>query len=722
MSKSISKKIIAIILIFALIFTTIYFYTNRHQTEAAPKKTVEVVPVSNINVADWVGEYDNSSGEIVSLSKEFIPFDKNKELDEILVEEGDTVKKGDVLFRYNMEKQEVEALLNQLTAQSLKIDFDIESKTLAKMKGVGYESTLDYDSLLKPMVINSFLVLLSAESDILIEDEMPSEENNTGDVFEENPVNSEPPVEDNWNEIPEEQPEIIDENNEEIIDPNQIDDGMIEENNPEENIEEDAIQEETIDDTILETELIVEDEHEYTINTDEAIKYITEFMTRLNQVSEKAKDGIEYILKSDLEEALKIYHEKLCEKNEVETTNSLYETEPFTYYNLHPDIMYLLDEDQYMALTNGYQRALIYQLSYYIYEFTGMKTPNDESMAIEKINNMTDEEIKASYNLLKDTLAIINYMDNSLFEEETYKDYLVSYENVLKVWIDRYNFNSIIETPETELQSETEMEPMTGFELPDSDFDYDSGLGDYDVAQTYTKEEIDSQEYKVKDIGLKIKEAEIKINQDNRVLEHKEETASIDGIIKSIGNDDSSEKGITIEGDNVRYIKGALSESTLSYVHVGDSISAYSYDTGERFTATITEINDYPSEQESYYSFGDSSDESSYGFMARIDDENDNLREGGFVDITFEKEKSDIYLEDYMIRYEDSGRSYVMIDDGNGTLKKQYVKTGSSESGYGTEILAGLSEFDYIAFPYGANAVEGTATEVVDALEEMNDM
>jgi len=68
-----------------------------------------------------------------------------------------------------------------------------------------------------------------------------------------------------------------------------------------------------------------------------------------------------------------------------------------------------------------------------------------------------------------------------------------------------------------------------------------------------------------------------------------------------------------------------------------------------------------------------------------------------------------IYLESSYIR-EENGKSYVMKDS-NGKLVKQYVTTGQIVSGgYAIEIKAGLTEEDYIAFPYGKTAQEGVKT------------
>ena len=75
-----------------------------------------------------------------------------------------------------------------------------------------------------------------------------------------------------------------------------------------------------------------------------------------------------------------------------------------------------------------------------------------------------------------------------------------------------------------------------------------------------------------------------------------------------------------------------------------------------------------------------------------------------------------ITLENYFIRTENDGRSYVYIQGEDGRLKKQYVELGQEFYAMVVEIRSGLDESDLIAFPYGDDVMEGAATKEVDAL------
>ena len=65
-----------------------------------------------------------------------------------------------------------------------------------------------------------------------------------------------------------------------------------------------------------------------------------------------------------------------------------------------------------------------------------------------------------------------------------------------------------------------------------------------------------------------------------------------------------------------------------------------------------------------------------------------------------------VYLENAFIRKE-NGESYVLVRNDEGVLEKRIVELGDTSGGYMSQILSGISETDWIAFPYGKEAVEG---------------
>ena len=142
---------------------------------------------------------------------------------------------------------------------------------------------------------------------------------------------------------------------------------------------------------------------------------------------------------------------------------------------------------------------------------------------------------------------------------------------------------------------------------------------------------------------------------------------------------------------------------------VGDSLSAYTYESGNNVMATITEIGDTPAD---YYSYGmENPNNSYYPITAAVEDQEVELTVGEWCDVTLMSssdgaESQAIYLPLMYVRSDDGG-SYVMLADENNRLKKQYVRTGKTLWGSSIEIKSGVSLEDRVAFPYGKSVREG---------------
>jgi hypothetical protein len=187
--------------------------------------------------------------------------------------------------------------------------------------------------------------------------------------------------------------------------------------------------------------------------------------------------------------------------------------------------------------------------------------------------------------------------------------------------------------------------------------------------------------------------------------------------VKSVGDPDNlptdGSAFLVVSGDDSLYVRGTISELLLDEISVGMTVTANSWETGQTFEATITEIGDYPVSDSSW---GDGNPNVSYYYyIARIDDSS-SLKNGEYVDLTIDTNTSDsggIYISKAYVRTED-GKSYCMVADENDKLKKQYVTTGKTIYGSAIEIKSGLSEDMRIAFPYGSSAVEGASVKDSD--------
>ncbi len=162
-------------------------------------------------------------------------------------------------------------------------------------------------------------------------------------------------------------------------------------------------------------------------------------------------------------------------------------------------------------------------------------------------------------------------------------------------------------------------------------------------------------------------------------------------------------KGLTIQG--------GISERSLNRIKPGDTIRV-SADEGGSLTAKIDDISPYPDTSGTFYANDSSS--SIYPFTAVITDENAELNEGDWVQITLgnaaEEEDDDgrLYVSKAFIREDDEGK-YVLKRGENKRLVRQSIEVGKS-TGNCYEVLSGITKEDWIAFPYGKNVTEGAKT------------
>lgn len=239
----------------------------------------------------------------------------------------------------------------------------------------------------------------------------------------------------------------------------------------------------------------------------------------------------------------------------------------------------------------------------------------------------------------------------------------------------------------------------------------------------YTAEElakaISDKEQELVNLDLEKRKAQLALKQLQEQSADGMVYAQVNGTVKKLGDlENPASDGsafMVISGSDGLYVKGSISEMMLGQVQEGQMVSGYTWESGISFEATITEINDYPEENADAY--GGNPNVSYYGYTAFIDN-TDGLINGEYAELTIQTDGQDsmggIYLEKAYVRQED-GKSYVYKEDENGRLTKQYVETGKTVYGSAIEIRSGITEEDYIAFPYGKTAKEGVRTNRTDS-------
>ena len=197
--------------------------------------------------------------------------------------------------------------------------------------------------------------------------------------------------------------------------------------------------------------------------------------------------------------------------------------------------------------------------------------------------------------------------------------------------------------------------------------------------------------------------------------------SKIDGVVKTIRSPDQAREeqlpAVLISGGGGYYVTGAMSETELETLHVGDTVTVMSWQTYSQTEAEIVSISEYPVEENgSYYHWSQGNNNASlYPFTVYLD-EDTPVREGEYVNITynpFGSGASGMYLENMFILREGGG-SFVYVRDANGRLEKRAVSTGRSLWGSYTQINGGLTGEEYIAFPYGSRIRAGARTEISD--------
>ena len=220
------------------------------------------------------------------------------------------------------------------------------------------------------------------------------------------------------------------------------------------------------------------------------------------------------------------------------------------------------------------------------------------------------------------------------------------------------------------------------------------------------------------EMQLDLRELNLNYEKDKLIGKTGEVKAEIDGSVIQLEDPSSLTVGetlLTVKGNETYTLTMYISEMRLSTMQPGLQVNAFSYESGNSFTATVDEIGMTP--LEGSYGWGENPNNSFFPVYAKVDDPNIQMSIGEYCEITLpqtnETGVAGFFVPRFVIRKDDSG-SYVMKTDENGLLTKQYVKTGRILWGEQIEILAGLSQQDYVAFPYGKTVREGAATKQVD--------
>ncbi len=775
------NAIIGTVLAAAVAASAIY---GAYRYSIAHRSPIEVMPVSTANLASWFYddedmEEDALDGTVFSKDMQTVELNNEYELTNVYVQEGDTVKVGDPLMEYDMTLVELKLEMEEITKQSLEITLSKQQKQLEKIKANPNSASVltdeegdDYEGDEGDDLTGSADTLedsetVPASNDADEADEVVSDSDEADDA--ETVV-----VEDN-NDLVEE--EVAAEGEEDVSADDLLTDELIADESS--NTEETTAESDASDTDEASTELIdglqFETEDQQDLDpADVNISNITRFRILVNNLRMVYDDGLYSLSTDDIEDALKLYREELCdEPSEDAGTITVIDRDVFgltrkvKLYTLRSDVIDSINNNQSFIDSNTTitQRSQLYRAYARVLFFDLYAQMEAINTALAEANVTVDtadaatilgmqEQIQnavsawyafvCNWDMLEQLLINecgFTQEEVELLYERYFKDTLQTYagvdlnlpnstDGILSKLCAR--LNNLL-TIETEAETETEaVTDSTASGLADEGDLGDADEGD-DAESGLTQDEIEEmireQELAISETELQIREQDIKIRQYERTMEGQVVKATMDGVVKTAGTVEgggSDDGFIVITGSQGMYVRMSVNELKRDSIQIGDSVYGTSYENNATFEGVVTEISEYPSEDEdsgySWY-FGSDSDNTNASFYpvtAYIEEAGD--LEEGYASVTIEStsdtEGGTIYLENYFVRTDSSGKAYVYKQGADGLLVKQYVKTGGSLWGSGIEIKSGLSSDDYIAFPYGSNVTEGAKTVQVDSIED----
>ena len=257
-------------------------------------------------------------------------------------------------------------------------------------------------------------------------------------------------------------------------------------------------------------------------------------------------------------------------------------------------------------------------------------------------------------------------------------------------------------------------DPEDELQAPTTQINWNSG---YTQAELTAMREEKTAEIAELEFNIKISKAELEIMKkeaaDGNVY------AEFDGTVVSVLEPNNAREldvpMMKITGGGGYYVEGAVSELELDLIREGLQVSVSCWETGTVYSGTVTQVGTYP--MEGQYSYGETN-VTYYPYKVFID-EGADLQEGAVVSLTYETgvEEQVLYLENAFIRTEGKD-SFVYVRGADGLIEKRYIQIGICTDGYATPVYSGLTEEDWIAFPYDRDIREGMTTveAQVDAL------
>lgn len=233
--------------------------------------------------------------------------------------------------------------------------------------------------------------------------------------------------------------------------------------------------------------------------------------------------------------------------------------------------------------------------------------------------------------------------------------------------------------------------------------------------------QIQTNQIDLKEAELKLKTKQSDLKKTEHLLANAVVKAPVAGRITTLGGDSSDSQSkayITIQQTGTYRVKGTLNEMQRGAIMEGDRIRIESrVDPTAVWTGKVSLV-DYENPSQSNGNRFSSSDEmtssSRYPFYVELDS-SDGMLLGQHVYLNVERESAEplegLTLSSAFVCFDEEGNSFVWADNGQGKLEKRTVELGDYDGMSDVyQILSGLSESDFVAFPDDSVCIEGAPT------------
>lgn len=250
---------------------------------------------------------------------------------------------------------------------------------------------------------------------------------------------------------------------------------------------------------------------------------------------------------------------------------------------------------------------------------------------------------------------------------------------------------------------------------PDIDTDMPEWTEPEDTSSGYTAGEIAEmraeKQAEIRELDFKIKVAESELSIMKKEADSGTVTAEFDGIVMNVLDEETARNEnqplLKVSGGGGFYVTGTVNELELANIRLDQKVTVSSWDTGMTYEGTVVDVQKFPVEADMY---GGNTSLSYYPYKVFIDESAD-LQDGFYVSMVLQSDEaqSTLYLENAFL-HTDGASNYVFVRNEEGRLEKRRVQVGAGLWDSYTQILGGITEDDWLAFPYGKHVKEGAKT------------